>query len=411
MNQTTLKRIREKADPLKWATALFALSFTLGIAINSIAFSIFVFIGTVITLNDSFKGRIKVDFNRFNMALMALFLVIAIRETLAGTVNIPDAVFSYISFLVLPLIIGFQANKIIGYLPIVLRFFLIGCVVNATVNLGFAVYRGILIRDEGINFWYFTYRYLAEPFGIQPIYLGFFYVFALLILIKLKRFGRYRLLYYFSFSLLSLSIVLLAARNAILCMIILVPIYHLVEAGKKGLKHTLLFLGLIGVCFVIALQNPLTKNRIWNVNKKGNLYSGTSLRYSVWESAYTVSKENFLWGLGEKKASALLLKEFEIRELKTPLKQKYHAHNQYLQTLLHYGCLGLLVLLGVFLWSFRHALAHKNFLAIFWIFLVLLTCVTESILSRQWGIYSLAFFGSIFYLNLQLPKKIVPFNP
>ena len=73
MNQTTLERIREKVDPLKWAAVLFALSFTLGIAINSIAFSIFIFIGIVTTFNDAIHGRIKVDFNQFNLALITLF--------------------------------------------------------------------------------------------------------------------------------------------------------------------------------------------------------------------------------------------------------------------------------------------------------------------------------------------------
>ncbi|MEK6152833.1 O-antigen ligase family protein [Flavobacteriaceae bacterium 3-367] len=398
MNLTTFEKIVTKADPLKWSAALFALSFTLGIAINSIAFFLFLFIGITITLNDVFKGNIKVDFKQFNLVLMALFLIIAIRETVEHASNIVDVVYYYLSFLLLPLVIGFQANKMKGYLPIILKWFLIGCLVNATVNLGFAIYRGVLIRDEGINFWYFTYQFLVEPFGIQPIYLGFFYVFALLILVKLKHFGNNKFFYYFAFTLLTLSIVLLAARNAILCMLILVPAY-LVVVGKGVLKKMLIASGIIGICFVVALQNPVIKNRVLKVNKKGNFYSGASLRYDIWESAYTVSKENFLWGLGEKKADTLLLKEFETRDLKIPLKHKYHAHSQYLQTLLHYGIVGLLLLFAAFLWPLRRALAYRNTLAIFWFFLVVLTAITESIFTRQWAIYNFAFFSCLFLLK------------
>ena len=109
MNQTTLEQIQEIAEPLKWAAALFALSFTLGIAINSIAFAIFVFVGIVSTFYDGLKGNIKVDFNRFNLTLIALFLVMVIRETVTGAANGLDVFFSYASFLALPLIIGFQA--------------------------------------------------------------------------------------------------------------------------------------------------------------------------------------------------------------------------------------------------------------------------------------------------------------
>ena len=98
--------------------------------------------------------------------------------------------------------------------------------------------------------------------------------------------------------------------------------------------------------------------------------------------------------------------EFEKRDLKIPLKQNYHAHNEYLQTLLNYGAIGLIIVLCALFWPFKKALDRKNFLAVFWIALVALTAVTESIFSRQWGLFSFVFFSSIFLLELGNVKTL-----
>ncbi|NAS10970.1 O-antigen ligase family protein [Poritiphilus flavus] len=388
----------KNVDLIRWSAAIFAMSFSFGIAVNSISFFLFVFAGIAISINDIVRKRDLPSLKQFNFPLIVFFAWIAIRETFVSPSEAFQVVFYYLAFLIVPLVIGFQAQRLKKELPIILKAFLLGCIINAMVNLGFGIYRGVILNESGINFWYFTYQFLAEPFGMQPIYLGFFYVFALLILVSFSELRKHKVLYYATFCLLSLSIVLLAARNAMVCLVLLVPLY-LVIREKISFKKVLVVLGILGVCFALALQNPIIKNRILKVNKKGNFFSGSSLRAGIWNSAYNASQNDIFWGSGEKKGSILLLQEFETRKLEIPLKYKYHAHSQYLQTLLQYGILGFLLLLSTLLWPLVRSFVLRNYLGLFWILLVCLTSVTEAIFTRQWGVYGFAFFTCLLLLR------------
>lgn len=380
---------------LKWSAVLLGFSFAMGIALNSIAFLIFVFIGITITIIDIVQGRAVFSFQKTNFILIALFMAICFRELSINIWTGPSIAFAYVAFLAIPVIIGFQGHRLNKYKSYIFQAFLFGCLLNVCINLLYAVYRGIIINEAGINFWYFTYEFFSEPFGIQPIYLGYFYLFALFILNSVRSLRRHSIFYYSAFTVLVLGIFLLAARNAIVCMLILLPLYLLIEkqvSAKKIVGIVAIFAG----AFLLAIQNPVIKNRILKVNKKGNFYSGSSLRANIWESAYIASQENFLWGSGEQRGKELLLKEYEVRNLKIPLKYEYHAHSQYLQTLIQYGIIGLFLLLGSYLWPFIMAISQKDYLALFWILLFSLTSVTESVFTRQWGVLSFAFFSCLF---------------
>lgn len=334
----------------------------------------------------------------FNFALVLMFAIILIRELVVNRTEAGMVVFDYAAFLILPLVISFQSRKLQSLLPKILLVFLGGCVLNATVNLGYAIFRGIINNESGINFWYFTYDFLAEPFGIQPIYLGMYYVFGVLILVTYGHKIKSNILRYLVFILLVISIFLLAARNAIVSLVILLPIYMLV-IKKLSFKKLLIGVAILGACFAIAIQNPVIKNRIFKANKKGNVYSGTSLRTSIWQGAVDAAKANIVWGSGEKKGTELLLNEFEVRGLEIPLKYKYHSHNQFLQTLTQYGLVGLIFMIFTFLSPLARTFFIKNYLGLFWGLLVLLASMTESIFTRQWGIFSFAFFTCLFFLS------------
>src|SRR5690606_27848206 len=134
----------------------------------------------------------------------------------------------------------------------------------------------------------------------------------------------------------------LSARNALGSLIILLPLYLLVER-KVSWKRLLFLFGTVGLVFLIALQNPVVKNRILKVNDPGNLYSGSSLRMNIWKCALEVGKQNYLFGSGVKQSSDLLVEEFKNLDLTIPVKYKYNAHNQYLQTYIQIGFIGLLL--------------------------------------------------------------------
>ncbi len=393
-----IKQWLERLDIFKWSAALFAFSFSIGIALNSISFSLFCGIGLITTLSDAKKNNLKIQLEWGYIPILLYFLLVLVRECLVNPREAPSVALYYLAFILLPLLFIFQGARIRAYIPFILKSFLFGMILNAIVNLGFGIYRGIIIREEGISFWYFTYHHLAEPFSIQPIYLGYFYVLAIFILIYFKKSFKISVVYYLFVSLLVISVFLLAARNAILCMITLAPILLLITK-KTPIKSAIILFGIFVVCLFGALQNPVVKNRVMKVNNKANVYSGSSLRLSIWQSALSASKANMIWGSGEKKSHLLLMNQFEQRGLDVPLKQKYHSHNQYLNTLMQYGAVGTLLIILFFIISIWGTWTERNYLGLVFMVLFLLTMVTEAIFARQWGVFSFAFFGSLFAIS------------
>ena len=385
-------------NTLTWSAIFFSFSFGLGIALNSIGFVLFCATGFIYSIGDIRKKTLTFSSNIVLYIIIGYFTLIVLREVIANISTAPEIVFYYLAFLFIPTIFLFQSKRLLKHHQVVLMAFVVGMAFNAFINLSFGFYRGVLIRDHGVNFWYFTYNLLSEPFGIQPIYLGCFYVIALLILLHFKTYLKSLTFFYCLIVLLIISVFLLAARNAILSMIILIPLY-LFLTKKITVKNSILLLGIFAICFVSAIQNPVVKNRILKVTTKGNFYSGSSLRNNIWQSAISASNENFIWGSGEMKASLLLLHEFEKRDLIIPLKYKYHSHNQFLNTLIQYGIVGLGLLIVLFIIAMWITWKDGNYLGLGITLLFLFTMLTESIFTRQWGVFSFPFFISLLVMK------------
>lgn len=392
------EKIEKNHLPIVLSAILFAASFGFGIAVNSIALVLFLVTGLVFTIVDAIRKEMSFSWKRITYLSIVYFLLVVIRELSLDTEQGLEILRQNIAFLGIPLIFGFQYQRLRFYVKIILWAFLFGCLCNGYINIIYAIYRGILTYANGINFWYFTYEHLAQPFSFQPIYLAFFYVFALLILNHYSVLRKRRIFYYTSFAVLSISIILLAARNAILCLIVLVPAYLLISR-RFNWKHIVATILIVGVSFIIAFQNPVVRNRIIKVNKEGNLFSGSSLRASIWQSAIRAGEANYLWGSGERRANELLVEQYKSKELLTPVKYKYHAHSLFFQTGIQYGLIGLIILSAMLLRQLLIAIKSKNYLFLFWMLLFILTSITESVFNRQWGILSFLFFTGIFLLS------------
>ncbi|MFX0556022.1 O-antigen ligase family protein [Maribacter sp. CXY002] len=400
-----LKKFFGQFNALQWSAIFFSISFGFGMAVNSIGFFLFCLTGFSYSIIDFRNNELLVKSEILLYVTIGYFGLIVVREVFANISTTLDIIYYNLPFLFIPIIFLFQSIRLTKCKEAVFIAFLAGMVLNAIVNLSFGIYRGILVWENGISFWYFTYNFLSEPFGIQPIYLGYFYVIALLILFHFKGYIKISLLFYFIITLLTLSIFLLAARNAILSMIILMPFYLFISK-TISIKKAFIFLGIVIICFIGALQNPVVKNRIMKVSNKGNFYSGSSLRSNIWQSALSVSNKNFVWGLGEDKAGLLLHKEFEKRGLEVPLKYKYHSHNQFLHTLIQYGAMGVVFLITLFIIAIWTAWKNENYLGLTFTLLFLLTIMTEAVFTRQWGQLSYVYFTCWLVFSLKNDKGL-----
>lgn len=380
---------------LKFSLLFFAVSFSLGLAINSISFGFLVVVMLVNVIKD--KSYKKHEISKYTKLLLVFISVLIVIEAVNNFYVLGHFVIhKAIAFLVLPILIDFNKDRIKGIINSVLFAFILGCVFNALVNWGYAFYRGVYLMVEGINYWYFSYDFFAAPFSIQPIYLAMYYVSAL-VFINFIRINKY--LYIFSVSVLFLSTFMLAARNSILTMLLFIPILILIKQRLK-LKQLGVLIILLITTGILVFQNPIVKNRLFKVMEKGNFYSGHSLRIQIWSCALELGKNNIL-GLGADKTEKLLIQEFKKKKLIVPVKEKYNAHSQYLQTLAQHGIVGVGFLLFIFAYLGVKFKSQRNYLGLVWLALIIISAVTESIFVRQWGSFFFVFISMILILKTE----------
>ncbi len=129
-------------------------------------------------------------------------------------------------------------------------------------------------------------------------------------------------------------------------------------------------------------------------------------RLFLWESAWNVFKEKPLLGYGMSDAQAAFTiervknqdKEFEIYAQD---KLILDCHNQYLQTSMEFGILGLLLLLFIYIYPIFIADKKRQFFSIFAIFLCMFQSVFDMFIT---GTFSLL-FGLIIIMILRMKTE------
>lgn len=270
----------------------------------------------------------------------------------------------------------------------------------AFVLLLIAVYRGFWLPEQ-INHWYFSYQMLAEPFGFQPIYLSlifsvaiFFTLFFLLPNVNRKK----EVVFYLLLLLIEVvTVFLLSARTSIIVVLFLFLGYFLFVI--KSLKYKIIAV-LLGASLVLTIvqSNKVLRQRLLEiVDYKTAKYGGLSLRIQKWSYALETFQQRKLLGYGLVNGNEALYNTYQRHNFELGIKHRYNAHNMYLQLLLYVGVIGILVFVYlVYLlvpWKRNYKLLMLGFLGI-----MLFNALTESILDRQWGLFTFVFFSTFIYL-------------
>ena len=188
-------------------------------------------------------------------------------------------------------------------------------------------------------------------------------------------------------------LILLQARIGIVSSMIIYFYYSIKFFFKsKRLFIRVLPLVILFLFYLIITISPrfdklihFSSDRHFMDNLKQNTY-----RYDIWESSLEISKKNFIFGVGPQYVTKELQKKYEEKNLKYIYDKKYNCHNQYLQSLLSNGILGVLSVLSLLLGVLFLSCQSKNKEFAF-IILMLLTLIFmfESVLERITGIHYL----------------------
>lgn len=280
------------------------------------------------------------------------------------------------------------------------RYFKTGTVINADK-----------ISDREYN--YFFNNELTVVMNISPIYLSLFLNFGIAYLLNkliIERTGSLReiailiLLHVLQGFVFSLSAVLALCAN---WLIILFNVAVRTDLKRRMAIFTI-FVAAIALSGVAAYNIGPIRERVFvkieTDFQKAHIshWNSMSIRLAIWRCAYDAIRDTPLIGNGTGDAEDKLLASFDKNKFALGSLIKLNSHNQYIQSYLMHGMLGMIALASILILPAYRAIRKSNWLMVMLLAMIALGCLTESLFVVQRGIVFFSIFFSLVYL---LPEK------
>ena len=332
------------------------------------------------------------------LILLAYFVVSSL--SLCYTVDLNSGITTLLGhsiFLLLPLLfttIKFETSN----LKSAQNYFIIWICLLAFYS-EFTTILNLIQSDQSLFLWFrkdFSYIQLGAIIGIHPPYMTLFTSYCILLLIdKIGLNKKRNILYTLLIVFLLFYTIHLSSRLPIVALLFVSTLFIF---RKLTLHNSLansffkLFI-LLGIVFTLFLSVRATRYRFAEIfgMKYGNglyIQSGPD-KLDQWTAALDANTNVFFGnGLGDVNES--IVESNKRHGLLKNADRKYNAHNQYIQTYVGLGMLGLFLLIGMLLYSWD---SKKPFLKLHNYFLIYLSIVflSESYFQRHQGIVFIAF--------------------
>lgn len=259
----------------------------------------------------------------------------------------------------------------------------------------------------------FIFRYRSEfnqHTQIPPTYASIYFAFAsIMVFLQLKQMTWGKVLAIAMVIILLLNMILLSAKMPIIAfglIMLFLLIRKNIFLGMMNKKRwliagsiiTLLILGM----FIFTRWGELFTGLTYrNIEQQEN---SVGIRKGITQCGLQLSKEHFLAGIGPQNVQQALNQCYYQFEGDDFSRHSFNTHNQYLDSLISHGILGLILLLIMIIYPIVQAIRLKDPILLSFTLLIALCMLTENILSRQAGVVFYAFFNSIL-LNQAYSQK------
>lgn len=272
-----------------------------------------------------------------------------------------------------------------------LEIFLSAMVVSSLVNFGFAIFRSIYNPED--NHWaYFSDAYFS--FNMHRSYYAVYAVLGVIISMYCY-YTRRKRRFLVSAILLTIVTVLTFSKVGMLLLIIIgVPLACYYFYRLFGVLKTAVFLSIVAISIVTVVTQS-TKIRVrfekmvlalsGDSAASGGMESNTS-RVVMWEASLALFSEKPILGFGTGDVQQVLSDRNRENGQYLIANKKLNSHNQFLNTGVQLGLLGMIPLMLMFITGFGTGLKRRD-LVLFLTVLVLGTSfLFESSLERQDGV-------------------------
>lgn len=366
----------------------------------------------------SLKGQDWVAALRSPLFVLPFILVAYHALSIFWAHNVDDGLFKLnlkLGLVFIPLVIAANARYISSKLQQhLLHVFVIGNVGAALFMIIWAIIRALnqgawFYTNPGSDYkrYYFLYVALSEPL-MHPGYISTYIGVALLTCIYfiLKKGTKNKLWYYVALLFLFITLILLQGRINILSFFAVVGIGALAMAiYQRAYKWLLLpLVPVVLLAVFIVFASPDTRKRYLEMpdisyDISGNEFNSATYRLAEWLCASDVISQHPIIGTGLGDNHKALMQAYKNREFWKGLEHRFNAHNQYLETTIATGFIGLGLLLALVLGYGGLAFRQKNYLVLCALLFFALSMLTESMLERVWAVNLFAVFFSVMLIQ------------
>ena len=206
-----------------------------------------------------------------------------------------------------------------------------------------------------------------------------------------------RVVYGLSIPLFLLLLLILAARNPILALMIGSVIICFMRIRSRRAKWAVSIL--LTVFLLVSIRyTPAIYSRIVEVKNTqlstpvGVYFNSTNIRVGIYKCTWELIRHHPLQGVGTGSEQQLLNACYSGFPTDAYKKVTYNTHNQYANFWLVSGIFSLLLFLGALAYTFYLGVTRKNYDLLFFSIVMDIAFLSENILSRQAGIAFYYFF-------------------
>ncbi len=296
----------------------------------------------------------------------------------------------------------------------IVKSFIISCFLVAVYALGKAVYLYVYFNES-----HFYYKEIESMFDVHTTYFSMYLCFSVLLIAVHTYINRKNLSGVMIISKIFIGIFfiffmyLLAARMPFFVLISFATIIMLYFFYKKGKLMKGLVIIAVSIIVIFSLISTLwhTHQRFyyalhpqtweWQGYKTRNEWLNKKVLWGC--NLEAIASTNLLIGAGTGDSWESVMPCYKKWDF-VGYYEKYNAHNQYFETMLRLGIMGLSVWLFSLFIPFWFSLQKKHIYYVLLIAIFAIGCFTETMLDRQHGVVFYSFFNAVFFSCFLLKK-------
>lgn len=207
--------------------------------------------------------------------------------------------------------------------------------------------------------------------------------------------------------ILILYTVIVNSRAGIIVLWVVLAICSILMSRRKWWHGVLLFLLVGGYCAGLEAVLPGHTNRVTQTIENMEADKGDA-RIDINNSTSQLVMQSPVFGYGAAEYQDEIVEQYEKDGYKRGVESRYNAHNQYFETIISTGVIGLLLLLvwllspiWLSIWQMHRLYPPALLLTV----IVVLNLAVESMLERQMGLLFVGWFYPYIFLCISVLKR------